>query len=273
MPELIVNQQRCSRCGLCATACPQNLIRLPDGQFPHYGNAGASRCIICGHCVAVCPEEALILDDERLDQAVYGAAECEIEPHRLAAYLRMHRSVRRYLDKPVERETIEQLLDSVRYAPTGGNRQDIRWLIIHRTPEVRRLTGIAVDWMRTVMVSDAPINNYFSFEGIIRAWDKGNDPVCRKAPHLVIAYAHKDSVFAQVDAVIALAHLEILAPSFGLGTCWAGFFQMAASQWAPLRTAMDLPEAHVPIYAMMLGYPQLRYLRPPKRNTLSLTWR
>lgn len=273
MPELIIDETRCTRCGLCMTACPQNLIRSHDGLFPRYGTDGASRCIICGHCVAVCPEEALELEDQRLDGTADDPSEAGIAPQRLASFLRMRRSVRRYRDVPVEREVIEQVMDVVRYAPTGGNIQGVRWLIIHSTPEVRRLTGIAVDWMRTVMVSDAPINSYFNFEGIVRAWDKGGDPICRKAPHLVVAYAHKDSAIAGIDAVIALSHLEIVALSFGLGSCWAGFFQMASSHWPPLRAALDLPDGHVPIYAMMLGYPQLRYLRPPRRNPVSLTWR
>ena len=68
------------------------------------------------------------------------------------------------------------------------------------------------------MVSDA-INAYFNFEWVIRAWDRGEDPICRKAPHLVVAYAHKDSLAAPTDAIIALSHLEIIAPSLGLGTC------------------------------------------------------
>jgi len=273
MPNLNINNRRCTRCGLCATACPLGIIRLPEGEQPRYVADGATRCILCGHCVAVCPDNALEIEDAHLDPAVYEAGGAEIAPERLAAYLRMRRSVRNYRDAPVDHGTIERLLDIVRYAPTSGNSQSIRWLVVHNTDEVRRLTGLAVDWMRTVMVSDAPFNAYFNFEGIVRSWDKGNDPVCRKAPHLVVAYAHKGSLVAETDAVIALSHLEIIAPSFGLGTCWAGFFQLAASQWEPLRTALDLPVDHLPIHAMMLGYPLLRYQRPPKRNPATITWR
>lgn len=273
MSKLAINSQRCTRCGLCATACPLGIIRLSAGEQPHYVADGATRCIICGHCVAVCPSAAVEIEDARLDPAVYETGEAEIAPERLAAYLRMRRSVRNYLDTPVDRDTIERLLDIVRYAPTSGNSQSIRWLVIHNTGEVRRLTGLAVDWMRTIMVSDAPINAYFNFEGIIRSWDKGNDPVCRKAPHLVVAYGHRESLVAGTDAIIALAHLEIAAPSFGLGTCWAGFFQMAATRWEPLQRALDLPADHLPVHAMMLGYPLLRYQRPPKRNPLTVAWR
>jgi nitroreductase len=164
-------------------------------------------------------------------------------------------------------------MDLVRYAPSSSNSQSVRWLIIYNSAELRRLTGLAVDWMRSVENSDAPITAYFHFDGMIQAWDRGEDPICRHAPHLVVAYAHKDAIAARTDAIIALSHLDVIAPSLGLGTCWGGFFQMAATQWPPLQEALDLPMDHVSIYAMMLGYPLIPFQRPPKRNPVTVTWR
>jgi nitroreductase/NAD-dependent dihydropyrimidine dehydrogenase PreA subunit len=268
-----VNSQRCTRCGLCATACPLDIIRGSVGETPVYTADGSTRCIICGHCVAVCQTNAIEVEDARLEPTSYEKGDSEIAPERLAAYLRMRRSIRNYRNTPVERTVIDRLMDVVRYAPSSSNSQAVRWLIVYNTLEVRRLAGLAVDWMRTVMVSDAPINAYFNFEWVIRAWDRGEDPICRKAPHLVVAYAHKDSLAAPTDAIIALSHLEIIAPSLGLGTCWGGFFQMALSRWEPLRTALDLPVDHVSIYTMMLGYPAFHYQRPPQRNPVTISWR
>jgi nitroreductase/NAD-dependent dihydropyrimidine dehydrogenase PreA subunit len=273
MPELSVNPKTCTRCGMCVKVCPVRVIRLPHDGTPLYALDGASRCILCGHCQAVCPSGSITVDDQRLSPTVYEGTDAEIDPMLLGAYLRMRRSIRSYREAPVERATIEQVMDIVRYAPSSTNSQTVRWLIIYDTQEVRRLTGMAVDWMRDVVASKAPISSYFNFDGIVRAWDEGDDLVCRMAPHLVVAYAHKDAVAAGTDAIIALSHLEVAAPAFGLGTCWGGFIQLAISQWEPLRAALNLPPGHVSIYAMMLGYPQFRYLRPPRRNPVDITWR
>jgi nitroreductase/NAD-dependent dihydropyrimidine dehydrogenase PreA subunit len=273
MPELNVNDSICTRCGLCAKVCPTGIVRIPDGQTPRYVGDGVGRCISCGHCEAVCPVGALTLFDTQLTLVRYGQVNAEVDPERLSAYLRMRRSVRNYRDTPVERTLIDRLMDLVRYAPSSSNSQTVRWLIIYNTAELRRLTGLAVDWMRSVAASDAPITTYFDFADIIQAWDHGDDPVCRHAPHLVVAYSHKDTIAARTDAIIALSHLDIIAPSLGLGSCWGGFFQMAASQWQPLQEALDLPVDHVSIYAMMLGFPQFPYQRTPKRNPLTVTWR
>ena len=73
---------------------------------------------------------------------------------------------------------------------------------------------------------------------LLAAWEAGNDPVCRGAPHLVIAHIPEGNPVASVDALIALTHFDIAAPGFGIGTCWAGFLSMAAAAlWAPAGSA------------------------------------
>ncbi len=275
MPCLTVIESRCTLCNLCAADCPARVITLPDSGLPQYVAGGAERCYLCGHCEAICPTAAIAVDDPRLDPRTCPAPgeDAVIAPGKLGAYLRMRRSIRKYRQSPVERETIEQLMDIVRFAPTGINTQSLHWLIIHDTLELRRLTGLAVDWMRDMARGDSPMKAWFDFEGMAKLWDSGDDPICRNAPHLVVVHAHRDAMTAPADAFIGLAHLDAAAPSFGLGCCWAGLFKIAVDQWAPLREALALPEGHLPYYALMLGTPAVRYHRPPKRNPLKVTWR
>lgn len=196
-----------------------------------------------------------------------------MESDRLSAYLLMRRSIRRYLVKPVERDVIEQLMDTVRYAPTGRNRQDVHWLMIHDTREVRHLTSLAVDWMRESAASGNPLAARYNLAGMVQAWEEGRDHICHNAPHLVIAHANKENPVASTNAVIALSHLDIIAPSFGLGTCWGGIFMQAIQNWEPLRMALDLPSGHTAVHCLMLGYPAISYQRPPKRNSATIVWR
>lgn len=273
MSELTVNEQACTRCGICASACPWRVIALPDGGLPRYVDESAERCNLCGHCEAACPLGAIAVNDPRLDPKVYTSGVRDIQPEHLVAYLRMRRSIRRYREEPVERTTIERIMDICRYAPTGRNRQDVAWLIIHDTREVRRLTAMAADWMRSIVGTDSPFAVRFDVPAMLRAWEQGRDPLCYHAPHLVIAHVRDDKPVARTNAVIALAHLDIVAPAFGLGTCWGGIFQLAVSSCEPLREALDLPPQHMPVHCLMVGYPAIRYQRPPKRNPASILWR
>ncbi len=273
MAELLLNADSCSNCSLCIAACPMNIIRMQDGEFPHFTADGAERCIVCGHCEAICPSGSIRIEDPRLDPVVYPVSGSRIEPACLGEHIRMRRSIRRYKDTPVDRVVVEKLMDVVRYAPTGTNSQQVRWLIIHDTAELRKLTALAVDWMRSAICSGSPLSAHFNFAGMVKAWEKGKDPICRNAPHLVIAYASREARSAPVDGIIALSTLDIVAPAYGVGTCWCGFFQYAMSQWEPLRSALGLEEDQVSIYAMMLGYPAVSYRRPPRRNRINLIWR
>mgnify|MGYP002065428373 CR=1 FL=1 len=108
---------------------------------------------------------------------------------------------------------------------------------------------------------------------VVDAWDKGHDRICRSAPHLVVAHAAKANPMAPAAATIALTYLELAVASLNLGACWAGYFNVAASFWPPLKEALELPEGHVPMGTMMVGRPSYRYQRLPLRNQVQITWR
>lgn len=272
MRQLAISET-CSRCGLCASICPWRVIETPDGGEPRFVTKGADRCNICGHCEAVCPNGAISVDDLRLIPTRHDNAAFEIKPEHLGAYLQMRRSIRRYREEPVDRSIIERMLDICRFAPSGRNRQDVRWLVIHETNELRRLTGIAIDWMRGAGSSGTPFAARFDVPGVVRAWLEGRDPLCHLAPHLVITYAPYDEPVARTNAIIALAHLEIVAPSFGLGSCWGGIFLLAAQCCDQLQAALGLPPGNIPVHCLMLGYPAVRCQRPPKRKPADVLWR
>lgn len=272
MAELCVNQDDCVGCGECVATCPLRIIRL-HGGYPMFVNNGPERCIICGHCEAVCPVAAITIRDPRLDQTRYAADYPPLPKEQFAHHLRMRRSIRRFVPQPVNKQLLQELLELMRYAPTGANRQEIKWLVVYDTAEVRRLTGLVVEWLRYLVEQGTPLALMINAQGMIKSWLKGHDPICRNAPHLLIPYADQHEVVGKVDGIIALSYLDLAAPVYGLGTCWGGYFQMACEEWPPLLAALGLPDGHLPLYAMMLGQPDVRYHRPPQRNRGDVTWR
>ena len=189
----------------------------------------------------------------------------------LGAYLKKRRSVRHFTREPVPREKILRVLDIARYAASGGNGQPVQWLIVHDPEEVHRLAGLCIDWMQTLQNSSHPMSGYIPT--LLAAWEAGNDPVCRGAPHLVIAHIPEGNPLASVDALIALTHFDISAPAFGIGTCWAGFLSMAAAAYEPLQKVLALPAGRRYAYSLMFGYPQYKVYGIPRRNPLQVTWR
>ena len=96
----------------------------------------------------------------------------------------------------------------------------------------------------------------------------------RDAPHLIVALCDKGFLRGPGNAHFSLAYAELFAPTLGVGTCWAGFFLLAAmSGDAPLFDVLNLPEGKTVAGALMAGFPRHRYRRLVHRNPLDVTWR
>jgi len=199
-----------------------------------------------------------------------------LDPEKLYHYMRARRSVRHWKKQPVEREVIEKLIECARYAPTGHNNQTVRWMVINGFDEVHRLAGMAIDWTRHTLsepTEAAARLRAMHIDLSVEKWEAGIDVPCRHAPHVIVAYAPDDFPSGKADCVIALTHLELAAPAFGLGACWGMHFNHAATNWPPMQEALGFPPGHTPHGAMMIGYPKFRFQRLPLRNEAQIMWR
>jgi nitroreductase len=75
-----------------------------------------------------------------------------------------------------------------------------------------------------------------------------------------------------VDLTLALSYLDLMAPTMGLGTCWAGLLQGALLSSPDLKQKLGLPAEYPYHYPMMLGYPRFQYHRLPERKPPKITW-
>jgi nitroreductase len=243
-----------------------------DSSAPMLVQGAEELCIRCGHCVAVCPHGAFSLAEMKTEDCPPVRSALVLSVEHVEHFLRSRRSIRTYQDKAIERNKLERLLDIARYAPTGSNSQQVKWLTVNSREGVRSMSGLVVDLIRHMNAEKHPMAERYRKFDIVKAWESGTDIVTRGAPGLVIAHAPKDYINAKTDCAIALTFLDLAAPSFGLGGCWAGIFTMAATQWPPLQRALALPEGHACFGAMMIGYPKNKYHRLPLRKEADITW-
>ncbi|MBN2551202.1 MAG: nitroreductase family protein, partial [Spirochaetales bacterium] len=59
------------------------------------------------------------------------------------AAIRARKSVRAYLDKPVEKQKLERVLEAARLAPSASNRQEWRFVVVTDGERRRRLAEAA----------------------------------------------------------------------------------------------------------------------------------
>ncbi|MCP3953689.1 MAG: 4Fe-4S dicluster domain-containing protein [Desulfobacterales bacterium] len=269
-----IDETRCKRDGLCAADCPTAVIHFKDKQsYPAVVPGGEQMCLRCGHCVAVCPHGALSHAEVPLAECPPIRKEAAVSPEQAVQFLRGRRSVRSFKDKPVERETLQKLIEIARYAPTASNAQLLEWVVINDPEKIHALAEMTIGWMRKVLEKDPQPASAPYMPILVGAWDMGFDAVLREAPGLVVAMAPRADANGMVDLTLALSYLELAAPSLGLGTCWAGLLQGALLSEKPLRQAVGIPEGHPHHYPMMIGYAKTRYYRLPERKAPRISWK
>jgi nitroreductase len=188
-------------------------------------------------------------------------------------FLRSRRSIRVYKKKQVIRKDLIRLIEIARYAPSGHNSQCAEWLVLGSRNELQNLSGIVVDWMRWMISNMPEIALSMHMDRVIKRWEGGKDVILRGAPVVIVAHAEKDNRLAPTTCTIALTYLELASTSMGLGCCWAGFFNAAATSFPPMIEALRLPKGHQCFGSMMVGYPKYSYHRLPVRKQPGITWR
>lgn len=272
MSLIRVDLEKCEREGFCVDACPLGILSMDEKGVPQVARGLAQHCIACGHCVAACPHGAL--DNVRNPLSSQGTLPGYpvVDSTTALAFLRSRRSIRRYRSDRVPREEVAKALEAARYAPSGHNSQGISYLVVDDPSALRHITSLVVEWMRNLMASQPDVASRLHLPGIVRAYENGDDRILRSAPVLIAAFAPRDLTPAPAATNLALEYLELYATTLGLGTCWAGYTQVCAHQFAPLAEFLKVPGDCMVTGVMMLGYPKFGYYRLPERNPANITW-
>ena len=108
-------------------------------------------------------------------------------------------------------------MKTIKWIPTASNKQKLKWIVIESPDKVQELSRLTIEWIKENNIS----------KEILEQWEKGEDLILRKAPHLIIALGKKDYFWSGAEAGIALTYLELFAHANKLGTCWAGYLQIS----------------------------------------------
>jgi len=274
MDFLTIDETRCKQDGICAAECPRRIItQVDDKSFPQVAETDEAFCMTCGHCVAVCPHGALSVNGVSIELCPEIERALILSWDQTKQFLRSRRSIRVFKDKAIDRETLEQLIEMARYAPTASNAQNLHWTVIEGRDKLEKLSQETINWMKRIIEAqpDSAVADYF--RTVVARWNTGYDGILRTAQTLIVASAPKENANGLVDLSIALAYLELAALPLGVGTCWAGLLRGAMLATPELVESMGLPKGHTWFYPMMIGYPKFKYHRLPERKAAVIHWK
>ena len=148
-------------------------------------------------------------------------------------------SVRKFMDKEIEQEKLDSILEAARLAPSARNLQDWHFVVIKDKKKREQLTEICKGQR---FVSTAPVTI----------------AVCAGNIDYELSCGEKAYT---VDAAIAGEHIALQAAALGLGSCWIGSFYQDK-----IAELISLPENYRVVALLPLGYPDttrpVRNLKP-----------
>lgn len=260
---MFIVDHSCIKCGACVAVCPPGVIELTSAG-PCLTEA--SGCIRCGHCVAACPYGALDSDITPLKDQKPLKQFPVLDADTAEQFLRSRRSIRTYLDRPVEQEKIISLLNVARMAETGGNRQGISFVAVTDPKKIDQLKQNTIAYFQRE-------NDPHRQRPVKRYLETGKDTIFLDAPCVIVAIAESQEL-AAMNSRYMFTYAELYATALGLGSCWAGYFEMYALQnQQEVREVLLLPENVFVGGGLMLGYPKYRYYRLVDRDPLKIIWR
>jgi nitroreductase len=249
------------------------IIRMPkDGAPPQPVENAAKLCIHCGHCLCSCPTGALSLSFMDVAKCTDLDDDRGIEQDQAERMFKSRRTIRKFKDQSVPRQTIDKLLEIASYAPSGKNAQPVRWIVLDG-PTLKKAAGLVIDWMRLMCEKQPEIAQKESMPSIVLAWDFKKNIISYNAPHCLIAYGKASDRRAGPACTIALAHLELASRSFDLGACWVGYLNFCISVYPPLFEFLGLKEGQQAFGSLLLGYPDIQFHRIPLRNKPVVSWK
>lgn len=168
------------------------------------------------------------------------------------------RSVRRYQDREIPKETMERLMVLGTKAATGSNQQPWGFLAIQGKETIKKLS----EEIKGELAADLE-----QYPHLMQYKDWFSNPefsIFNHASDILMIYANTQTYYYREDASLAAANIMLAAHDIGIGSCWIGFAEYHMNSRA-FKEAHHVPEGYELVCTMSLGY-EIHELKPPKRK-------
>jgi nitroreductase len=162
--------------------------------------------------------------------------------------LEKRRSIRKFSDKPVDVETIKEIIKESTLAPSSGNGQPWKFIIVNDKQVIKRMSD---ESKKNILaeIAENPAHRSLKYKG---ALEKDGFNVFYDAPCLVIILGLAAEKSAYVDCSLLASYFMMSAVNCGMGTCW---INLGANIKDPgLIAELGIPEDCNIVAPMIIGH-------------------
>ena len=203
------------------------------------------------------------------------------------------RSVRHYQKKQVPEEMIQRILEAGRFAPSAGNSQPWKFMVLRDAGLIDELTRDVTRrcrWIRACLDYRRPGRRWLKLlaELFIRLMPNDLHPVpfgaisliaqgrlglYHSAPTVILICKDVRGVSnPDLDCGIAGQNMVLAAHSLGLGTCWVGFTKLAFMAGRKWKKRFGLQYPYKFVSSLAVGWPVGDPDGPVPRQTHVVGW-
>ena len=169
--------------------------------------------------------------------------------------IRTRHAIRRFQDRQIEEEMLQEILTAGLYAPSAGNRQDSR-IVVCQDPEINRRLGELSRWMQFKGADPKAVSHSISADQPSIQDDHTLMDGFYHAPTVLTIFSGATS-YAHDNAALIAGYIWLAAHSLGVGACYVGRTEevFATKYGQQLRREWNIPENMTPVCNVLLGYP------------------
>jgi nitroreductase/NAD-dependent dihydropyrimidine dehydrogenase PreA subunit len=304
MGKMTVDKDKCQGCGLCILNCVTRAWEMGDDKIPRMKEG--YNCLSCYNCMVACPENAIsILSPYRVDVGFWKTL-----PHALPAKpplpafdengnsveytaveraILERRSIRNYKNKPVPDTLIRRVLEAGRFAPSSGNCQPWKFIVIKDQAMIDEMDELIVQVISGLHNMYMDPETVKGLEFMVagnptppadpRMIIGGFGPIVRKevkpslgAPAVIMIAGDMRSIagpYLQIG--ICGQNMCLAANSLGIRSCWVGFYAVL-EQFPDIKKKLGIEPPWTIISSVVLGYPKFDQDGMVAREYRPVTW-
>jgi len=277
-----INQSSCKNCGICTEVCPNKIIGK-NGSI-EFIQKKKHLCLQCGQCMAICPAKAVDIEGLSYDN-FYELPRNNGNYENFAEILRSRRSVRTFKNRPVSEELIDEIVDSVSYAPFGAAPEKMEISVINNREKIESALPLISDFLVGIKkYIENPITSGFlrlftgkeEFQTIknhiypiaksgVYNLGKG-DGITRGAQTIITIHAPKNAEAHTNNGIIYATYIMLAAHAIGLGATMVECIIEPINRSKKLKQIFQIPNGNEAIISVIIGHPKYKYKRTIRRN-------